>query len=400
MTVSENFSLFSGGAPAFAQPLPVGQLYAPEWSEFEAAMQGIFERRYYTNHGPILRQLEEALSDFLQVRHAICVTNATIGLLMATDALGLSGSVIVPSHTFIATAQSLKWNGLRPVFCDVDPVTHHIDPEMASRLIDKDVSGILGVHLWGGACDISGLQQLCDQHGLKLYFDAAHAFGCNVEGRPVGGFGELEVFSFHATKVLNATEGGCVTTNDDDLAARLRNIRSSYGAGPPVPVTKTSNGRMSEAQAAMALISLHDHPKIQARNERLFRAYIRGLDGIPGIRLIHPVNVTQSNYQYAACEVDPERFGMSRNFLMEILHAENIIARRYFYPGTHRTIGFNDQANQNALHLPVTEKLSETGLQLPLGARVDESAVARICEIIGSVQESATDLCKARKQVS
>lgn len=398
--MSETFSLLSGGAPAFDDPLPVGQLYAPEWSEFEAAMQGIFERRYYTNHGPIVLELEEALSDFLQVRHAICVTNATIGLLMAADALGLSGSVILPSHTFIATAQSLKWNGLRPVFCDVDPETHHIDPEAASRLIDKDVSGILGVHLWGGACDISGLQEVCDQHGLKLYFDAAHAFGCRVAERPVGGFGELEVFSFHATKVLNATEGGCVTTNDDDLAARLRNIRSSYGAGPPVPVTKTSNGRMSEAQAAFALISLRDHAKIRARNEDLFRAFDRGLAGIPGIRLIHPVNVTQSNYQYAACEVDPDRFGMTRDFLMEILHAENIIARRYFYPGTHRTVGFTDFADSESARLPVTEHLTETGLQLPLGARVDQMAVTRICEIIGLAQESAADLCRARLQVS
>jgi dTDP-4-amino-4,6-dideoxygalactose transaminase len=392
MDAPRTFALLNDKKPAFDEPLPVGQLYVPDWSEFETAMRGIFDRRYYTNHGPILQQLEEALSDFLQVRHAICVTNATIGLLMAADALGLSGSVIVPSHTFVATSQSLLWNGLRPLFCDVDPVTQQIDPDLASQLIGKDVSAILGVHLWGGACDVHRLQELCDNNGLKLYFDSAHAFGCSVVGRPIGGFGQLEVFSFHSTKVMSSTEGGCVTTNDDKIATRLRNIRSSYGARTATAVPKTSNGRMSELQAAMALISLRDHEMICARNKKLFKAYDMGLEEIPGIRLKHPFNVDRSNYQYAACEVDVKLFGMSRDLLMKFLHAENIIARRYFYPGTHKTIDFINSKDRGAYHLPVTDHLSETGLQLPLGSRVDGFSVERICEIIAAIQKSATGL--------
>ncbi|MEO1611854.1 MAG: aminotransferase class I/II-fold pyridoxal phosphate-dependent enzyme [Pseudomonadota bacterium] len=390
--MSSSFALFSGDAPAFAAPLPVGQLYMPEWSRFEAAMKGVFDRAWYTNHGPLARQLEEELAQFLRVRHVICVTNATIGLLMAADALQLSGKVIAPSHTFIATAQSLQWCGLEPVFCDIDPETHQIDPVAAERLIAPGVTALLGVHLWGGACDVARLETLTREHGLKLYFDSAHAFGCEVDGGKIGGFGEIEVFSFHATKVMSATEGGCIATNDDDLAARLRNIRSSYGAGAPVPVVRTSNGRMSEAQAAIALLNLEDFPKIQAKNEALFKTYDRCLGDIPGIKLVRPSNVSFSNFQYAACELDPESFGLSRDALVDVLCAENVIARRYFHPATHRAKGFDRDADRVAERLPATERATRNGLQLPLGARVAEADVERICELIAAIRSNAGEI--------
>ena len=250
---NHDFALL-GGTAAFEKMLPVGQLYFPSWERYEAAMRGIFERRYYTNQGPLVQQLEERLQDYLGVKHAICVTNATIGLMMAAEALELSGKVVMPSFTFIASAQSLSWTGIEPVFCDVDPVTHQLAIDQLDSLIDDHVTGIMGVNLWGGACDPIALEKYTRTRGLKLYFDSAHAFGCEVDGTKIAGFGSIEIFSFHATKVLSATEGGCLCTNDEMLAARLRNIRSSYGAGKPVPVVKTSNGRMSEAQAAIALI--------------------------------------------------------------------------------------------------------------------------------------------------
>lgn len=390
--MTDDFSFFSGGPPAFAEPLPVGQLYFPQWHRYHAAMRGIFERRYYTNHGPLVQKLEDELSRFLKVKHVICVTNATIGLMMVADALGLTGKVIVPSHTFIATAQSLKWCRLTPVFCDVDPETQQIDPESAGLLIDKNVSAILAVNLWGGACDISTLDALANANGISIYFDSAHAFGAVINNVPIANFGRAEVFSFHATKVLSAGEGGCVTTNDDDVAARLRNIRSSYGAGPIVPVVKTSNGRMSEAQAAIALMSLEDYPAIQARNKMLFDAYSQNLAGIPGVRLLHPANVSFSNYQYAACILDPVEFGLTRDQLLQLLQAENVIARRYFYPGIHRSAGFDAAAKTDAARLPVTEHFCAVGLQLPLGARLDVTDVVRISDIIARAQAVAGDL--------
>jgi dTDP-4-amino-4,6-dideoxygalactose transaminase len=381
MTKNNDFALL-GRAAAFAKPLPVGQLYFPSWDRYEAAMRGVFERRYYTNQGPLVQQLEERLQGYLGVKHAICVTNATIGLMMAAEALELSGKVLLPSFTFIASAQSLSWTGIEPVFCDVDPLTHQIDIDKLDALIDEHVTGIMGVNLWGSACDPVALEKYAQTRGLKLYFDSAHAFGCVVDKTKIANFGSIEVFSFHATKVLSATEGGCLCTNDEMLAARLRNIRSSYGAGKPVPVVKTSNGRMSEAQAAVALMSLDDFPQNQQKNETLFRLYEERLKHIPGIKLVKPAGVTFSNYQYVVCEIDKNIFGLSRDSLITVLKAENVNARRYFYPGTHRSIGYLNSLPDYNDYLPVTEHLCATCLQLPVGAMVDSNDVDVICEII------------------
>tara|TARA_B110000971_G_C19946906_1_gene471488 strand:+ start:28 stop:1221 length:1194 start_codon:yes stop_codon:yes gene_type:complete len=387
--MKNNEFALTGGVTTFSKPLPVGQLYFPSWDRYEAAMRGIFERRYYTNHGPLVQELEDRLQNYLGVKHAICVTNATIGLMMAAEALELSGKVILPSYTFIASAQSLSWAGVEPVFCDVDPVTHQIAVDKLDALIDSHVSAIMGVNLWGGACDVKSLERYAQLRDLRLYFDSAQAFGCEVDGTKVANFGSIEVFSFHATKVLSASEGGCICTNDDELASRLRNIRSSYGAGKLVSVTKTSNGRMSEAQAAIALMSLEDFPLNQQNNEMLFRIYEERLMNIPGVKLVNPAGVTFSNYQYVVCEVEKNIFGLSRDFLVEVLKAENIIARRYFYPGVHRTTGYRNSESLVTDMLPVTDYLCESCIQLPLGAMVDSNAVGAICDIIDKSHRNA-----------
>lgn len=377
----KSFALF-GTQPAFAKPLPVAQLYFPSWERYEAAMRGIFERRYYTNQGPLACRLEEQLQQFLGVKHAICVANATIGLMMAAEALNLKGKVILPAFTFAASAQSLSWCGIEPVFCDVNPSTHHLTPSNLEKCLDSGVSGIMGVNLWGGTCDPVAIADFAQRHALPLYFDSAHAFGCVVSDVKVGNFGSVEVFSFHATKILNATEGGCVCTNDDDLAARLRNIRSSYGAGKPMHVLKTANGRMSEAQAAIALMSLEDFPENQRNNERLRQSYELRLNSIPGIRVVKPSAVSFSNYQYVVCEVDEKVLGFSRDVLLALLKAENVICRRYFYPGLHRTVEYISKQRMGAGILPVTDHLCATCLQLPIGALVTPEAVETICDIV------------------
>lgn len=382
-----------GAAPAFEQSLPVGQLYFPEWSAYEAAMRGIFERQYYTNQGPLTQQLEQVLQERLGVRHAICVTNATIGLLMAADALGLRGKVITPAFSFIATSQSLTWAGLEPLFCDVDPLTHQLDPARVEELLkDNDVSAILAVNLWGDVCAHDRLLQLAERRGVPLYYDSAHAFGCAVQGRSVGNFGDLEVFSFHATKVLSAAEGGCVCTNDDELAARLRNIRSSYGAGHPVHVSRTANGRMSEAQAAIALLSLDNFAQTLERNREIFSAYRDALAGLPGLRLIEPQAVSVTNYQYVVCEIDAECFGLSRDELQAVLRAENVLARRYFYPGIHRCTPYDERYPQVAERLPVTEALCTKVLQLPIGQPIDVTGARLIGQIVRTAQEQAASI--------
>ncbi|MGK5015846.1 aminotransferase class I/II-fold pyridoxal phosphate-dependent enzyme [Janthinobacterium sp. HLS12-2] len=383
------FALF-GAAPAFESPLPVGQLYFPSWERYESAFRDIFERQYYTNQGPLTAQLEARLQDFLGVRHVICVSNATIGLMMAAEAMQLRGKVILPAFTFVASAQSLSWTGLEPVFCDADASTGQIDLAQIEALIDDEVSAIMGVNLWGGACDPLALEALAHKHGLQLYFDSAHAFGCALDDRKIGNFGQLEVFSFHATKILSASEGGCISTNDDELAARLRNIRSSYGAGHTVPVVKTSNGRMSEAQAAIALMSLEDFPANQQNNAAQFQAYAEGLRDIPGITLTQPGGVSFSNYQYLVCSIDSERFGLERDRLMELLKAENVLARRYFYPGIHRCIPYAEKFPAYQSRLPQTDTLCASSMQLPIGALLTLEDIARICELLARAQRDAT----------
>jgi dTDP-4-amino-4,6-dideoxygalactose transaminase len=381
-----------GGSPTFERPLPVGQLYFPAWKEYEARFRDIFARQYYTNHGPLAEELERRLETFFRVRHAICVTNATIGLIMVAEALGLKGKVVTPAFTFIATAQALEWANLRPVFCDVDPVTHHVTPGTIAVHLDEDVSAILAVNLWGGSCDQSALQELADERKVRLFYDSAHAFGCEVNEAPVGRFGAAEVFSFHATKVFSSAEGGCVTTNDDDLAKGLRNIRSSYGAGPPVQVAKTSNGRMSEAQAAIGLLSLANFSSIVARNAELFGQYRKGLAGIDGLRLVVPVNVSRSNFQYAVLEVDEAVFGLSRDLLLNALRAENIMARRYFFPGAHRCIPWVDRDPET--RLPNTDHLCRALIQLPIGALVSNHDIDALCALLRVIHERADDVRK------
>jgi dTDP-4-amino-4,6-dideoxygalactose transaminase len=384
-----DFAIF-GAKPAFDKQLPIGQLYFPSWDRYESAFRGIFDRQYYTNQGPLTQQLEDKLQEFLGVKHAICVSNATIGLMMLPDAMGLCGKVILPSFTFVASAQSLSWAGLEPVFCDIDPDTHQIAVDQIDALIDKDVSAIMGVNLWGGSCDPKALTGLATGRGVQLYFDSAHAFGCAVDGIPIGNFGRAEVFSFHATKILSAAEGGCICTNDDELAARLRNIRSSYGAGKPVNVVKTANGRMSEAQAAIALMSLEDFPENQRNNEALYRLYENHLETIPGLQLVRPSGVSFSNYQYLVCTVNEREFGLPRDLLIDVLKAENVIARRYFYPGVHRSIPYAQEFPEYLDRLPNTDDLCSSCIQFPIGALVNAQGVERICSILARAHQSSS----------
>lgn len=386
--LAETFALF-GAAPALSRPLPVGQLHFPDWDRYEAAMRDIFEREYYTNHGPLAQRLEARLAERMRVRHVVCVTNATIGLIMACEALELTGKVILPSFTFIATPQALSWTRLTPVFCDVDPVSHQVTAALVEPLIDAEVSAILAVNLWGDACPAAPLQALADRHGLKLFFDSAHSMGCEIGGVPVGNFGALEVFSFHATKAFSSAEGGCITTNDDALAARLRNIRSSYGAGPAVPVVKTSNGRMSEAQAAIGLLNLDTFDAALERNRASADRYRAGLAGVPGVAMYRPRHASRTNHQYVVLEIDEAAFGLSRDALLGLLKAENIVARRYFYPGSHRSVPYVDELPQFVDALPHTDRLNARLLQLPTGALVGDADIDAICERIATAQRHA-----------
>jgi dTDP-4-amino-4,6-dideoxygalactose transaminase len=388
-----NFARF-GARPLFDKPLPVGQLYFPSWERYEAASRGIFERQYYNNNGPLHSEFESRLQEFLKVKHAICVANATLGLMMVADAMQLKGKVILPAFTFIASAQALSWAGLEPVFCDIDLNSHQMDISKIETLIDDDVCAIMGVNLWGGACDPKALGEIATARGLRLFFDSAHAFGVKIDDTSIGNFGEAEVFSFHATKVLSATEGGCICTNDDQLAARLRSIRPSYGGDAPVNVLRVANARMSEAQAAVGLMNLEDFPAHQKNNAALFSLYQSELEGIPGLHVCQPSGVSFSNFQYAPSVIDEAAFGLSRDNLVALLQSENVISRRYFYPGIHRGIPYAQEFPQYVDALPNTDAVCASCMQLPIGALVEKEGVRQICDFLRRAHEHAPAIQK------
>lgn len=371
-----------GGSSTFEETLHVGRPNIGNRARLLERFNDMLDRRWLSNNGAFVQELERKLAAYLGVKHCIAMCNATVALEITARALGLQGEVIVPSFTFVATAHALQWQEITPVFCDIDPVTHNIDPTKIEKLITPRTTGILGVHVWGRACDIEALEAIATKHHLKLMFDAAHAFACTYRGEMIGGLGDAEVFSFHATKFFNSFEGGAVTTNNDELAKRLRGMRNFGFAGIDSVVDVGTNGKMSEVSAAMGLTSLESLDEFIKINYENYLSYCDGLSGIPGVKLIKFTDAEKNNYQYIVIEVDERAAGLSRDMLVKILHAENILARRYFYPGCHQMEPYRSYFPNAGMLLPETEKLTHKVLQLPTGTAVRKEEIDRICELI------------------
>ncbi|MDA3896539.1 MAG: DegT/DnrJ/EryC1/StrS family aminotransferase, partial [Desulfobacteraceae bacterium] len=359
-----------GGPPAFNETLHVGRPNIGDRSQLLQNFKQILDNRWLTNNGPFVQEFEAKIAHSLGVRHCIAMCNATIALEIVIRGLGLNGEVIVPSFTFIATAHSLQWQEITPVFCDIDPTTHAIDPKKVESLITPRTTGIIGVHLWGRPCAINELIEIANRHNLKLVFDAAHAFGCSHEGQMIGNFGEAEIFSFHATKFINAFEGGMVATNNDNLAAKLRLMKNFGFAGYDKVIHIGTNGKMNEMCAAMGISSLDSMDDFLQINQDNYRQYQAELAGIPGVSLIHYDENGKNNFQYIVLEIDEHLAEISRDQILRVLHAENIFARRYFYPGCHRMEPYRSYFPHAGLLLPETEKLAEKILVLPTGTSI------------------------------
>jgi len=351
--------------------LHVGQPNIGDQERFFERVRDAFERKWLTNDGPYVRELEERIELLLAVKHCICVANATLGLQFLARALAMEGEVIVPSFTFIATPHAVLWEGMMPVFAEVDAQTHCIDPHDVARLITDKTSAICGVHLWGTACEVELLQGIADDNGLALYFDAAHAFGCSGHSRLIGNFGDAEVFSFHATKFFHSFEGGAITTNDDDLAERLRRMRNFGFAGDNTPAGMLGiNAKMNEINAAMGLTNLESLDSFIETNAQLYKLYSELLSGV--VKVYEFEELTARNYQYVVIETD------DADHLKDVLWEQGIRARRYFSPPCHLLPPYNYVKGS----LPVTEALAKRTLCLPTGMNVSEEDVARVCDII------------------
>ena len=371
-----------GGAPAFTDKLHVGRPNIGNRDRLFSRLNDLLDRRWLSNDGPYVQELEETLASRLGVRHCVAVANATMGMQIAIRSAGLTGEVIVPSFAFVSLPHALLWQGLTPVFCEIDPRTHNLSPAHVETLITPQVTGIIAVHVWGRPCAVDELAEIADRHGLTLFYDAAHALFCSHGGRMIGGFGRAEVLSFHATKFVNSFEGGVIATNDDELATHARLMRNFGFTGYDEVCGLGTNGKMSEPCAAMGLTSLESADSFVADNRRNYLAYRRCLSNVTGLELVEYAEAEHSNYQYVVVEIDQKRTGLTRDQILRVLWEENIIARRYFYPGCHRMEPYRSMRPHSAIELTATDALASRVLCLPTGTAVDDDAIATICEVI------------------
>jgi dTDP-4-amino-4,6-dideoxygalactose transaminase len=381
-----------GGEPAFAHKIHVGRPNIGDRARLLERMNTILDTHWLSNGGPFVEEFEQRIAQMVGVKHCIAMCNATVALEIAIRALELKGEVIIPSFTFIATAHALQWQEITPVFCDVSQATHNIDCERIESLITPRTTALLPVHLWGRPCEIDQLEAIAAKYNLKLLFDAAHAFGCRYRGKCVGGFGDAEVFSFHATKFVNAGEGGAVVTNDDALAARIRLMKNFGFSNYDRVIYIGTNGKMNELCAAMGLTNLESLEGFVVTNRTNFEAYEQYLQDIPGISLLKYHEENAPNYQYIVTEVDARETGLSRDDLLAVLHAENVLARRYFYPGVHRMEPYRSNPFYADVRLRDTEALASRVLDLPTGTGVTVTEIRTICQLIRSALEHRTEI--------
>jgi dTDP-4-amino-4,6-dideoxy-D-glucose transaminase len=368
-----------GGPPAFAEPLHVGR---PNVGDRAAILRGIGEAlddRWLSNDGAKLRAFEARLSERLGGLHCVATCNGTLAQQIALRALDVGGEVVLPSLTFVATAHAVAWERLTPVFADVEPATLCMGPEQAAARIGPRTGALLGVHLWGRCADVEGLERLAGERGLPLVFDAAHALGSTHRDRPLCAYGDAAILSFHATKIANAFEGGAIVTRDAGLAERAARMRNFGFVDEDEVVELGTNGKLSEAGAAMGLASLDALDEFLAASRRNYAAYAAALRDVPGVELLAFDPPESANCHHVAIDVDPGRAGLDRDDLRAALVAENVLARRYFHPGCHRVPPYVAEPQPA---LPVTERALARCLSLPTGTAVGEPEIERIAAIV------------------
>ena len=371
-----------GKVPRFEKSLHVGKPNIGNREKFLERMNEILDSGWLTNHGPFVSEFEKRIADFTGVRNCIAICNGTIALEIATRALELKGEVIVPSFTFIATVHALQWQEITPVFVDIDPHTYNIQADMIEQMITPKTTGIIGVHLWGRPCDTDAIEEIAKRRNLKVIYDASHAFGVTKNGKMIGNFGDAETFSFHATKFMNTFEGGAITTNNDELAAKIRLMKNFGFSGLDNVIYIGTNGKMTEVSAAMGLTSMENMKDFIEVNKMNYYSYRDKLSKVPGITMIEYDESEECNYQYVVIEVDKNKAKLSRDELMAILHAENVLARRYFFPGCHKMEPYRSYYPHAGYLLPVSEMKSQMVMSLPTGVAVSEEDIEKVCDII------------------
>ena len=379
----------SGKPQPFAEPIYVTRPLLPPLASLMSRLEDVWSTQQLTNIGAQHERLEAALRAELGVRELSLFTNGTVALITAIRALGLTGDVLTTPFTFPATPHALSWSGLAPVFCDVDPITLNIDPAAVARAVTSRTSAILAVHVYGNPCDVAGLQRIADAHGLRIIYDAAHAFASRVDGRPIGTFGDATMFSFHATKLFHTAEGGALACSDPSLKARIDDLRNFGIHGPDAVDAIGLNGKMTELQAALGLSVLEGLAGELAARRRLLARYARRFAGIDGITWVHGLDALDAGCQYAVIRVDASRFGCSRDALHAELRRYNVFTRKYFFPLCADYDCYRAVPSAAPGALPVARRAVQEVLCMPLYGALTESDVDRIVDMVVAIRSAA-----------
>lgn len=370
----------------FEKPIYVTRPLLADLSEVNGAIQEIWESQWLTNGGAKHQLLESELKKTLKVPGLSLFNNGTIALIVAIQAMRLSGEVITTPFTFPATTHVLPWNNITPVFCDVNEETLTIDPEKLESLITAKTTGILGVHVYGMPCNVYAIQEIADRYGLRVIYDAAHAFGTEINGNGIGTFGDVSMFSFHSTKLFHTLEGGALTFNDPHLKARIDLLKNFGIKNEEQVIVPGINGKMNEVQAAMGLINLRYLDDERQKRRLIIEKYQKNFENVEGIKVFTIPENIRNSYQYFMIRIT-EEFGVNRDYIHTELKKYNVITRKYFYPLCSEYSCYRQLPSAIASNLPVAHKIVKQVLCLPLYGNLKLDEVDGICEMILSLKK-------------
>lgn len=354
----------------------------PSLEEFMPYLQDIWDRKWLTNNGHYHKELEKALCEYLKVPYISLFTNGTLPLMCALQALRITGEVITTPYSFVATTHSLWWNGIKPVFVDIDPVTGNIDPDKIEAAITPRTTAIMPVHVYGNPCDTQRIQEIADKYGLKVIYDAAHAFGVEVNGESVLNAGDMSTLSFHATKVYNTIEGGALICHDEQTKKRIDNLKNFGFAGETTVIAPGINGKMDEVRAAYGLLNLKQvDAAIEARHQ-VAVCYREALRDVKGIRVMEDIPGVRHNYAYFPIFIDAEEYGMTRDELYFKMKEQDVFGRRYFYPLISEFSTYRGLESARPENLPVSHRIANSVICLPMYAGLSANDVDQILDVI------------------
>lgn len=354
----------------------------PSLDELNVYLKDIWQRKWITNNGHYHRELEKALCEYLGVPFISLFTNGTLPLITALQAMRITGEVITTPFSFVATTHALWWNGIKPVFVDIDPETCNLDPDKIEAAITPHTTAIMPVHVYGRPCDTARIQEIADKYGLKVIYDAAHAFGVKVGGESILNAGDMSTLSFHATKVYNTIEGGALVMHDEQTKKRIDYLKNFGFAGETTVVAPGINSKMDEVRAAYGLINLKQVDWAIEARRHVAESYRKALRDVPGIRVMEDLPGVRHNYAYFPIFVDAEQYGMTRDELYFKMKEHNVLGRRYFYPliSTFSTYRGLDSARPE--NLPVATRIAEQVICLPMYYGLTDADVERIVKLI------------------